>query len=55
MNSFGWFLLYVGTYAKGSLLLCFLGFVVPLMAFFLLIRIPYFHVLLGISSGGGLL
>ena len=47
-------LLYVETYAKGSLLLCFLAFIVLLMVFFLLFRIPNLLLLPVIPSCGGL-
>ena len=53
MNSYGLFLLYVKTYAQDSSQLCFWGFVVLLMVFFL-IRIPYLLVLPDILSSGGL-
>ena len=52
--SSGLLLLYIHTYVKGFLLLCFLKFVVLLILFFLLIRILYLLVLQDIASDGGL-
>ena len=41
VDSFGLFLFYVVTYAKGFFVVIFWGFVVLLTVFFLIIRIPY--------------
>ena len=54
MNSSGLlFLLWVVMYARGFLLLCFLGFLILFGVFFLLIPILYLLVSLGILSGLG--
>ena len=53
VTSSGLYLLYIEMYAKGSTLLCFGRFIVLLMAFFLLIRMPNLFVLLNIPSGRG--